>query len=75
MSVAIWVARACSGRAVGVNMIVGHRLDPGRAPLSSLGSKPACSSEDFPAPDGATTVCTPPVRSRVSRRAVNSAVS
>jgi hypothetical protein len=60
VSAATWVASALSGCAVGVNTIRGHRLDPGRAPSSSWGNRPACNSEDFPAPDGATTTYTPP---------------
>ncbi|GAA3490936.1 hypothetical protein GCM10018987_50190 [Streptomyces cremeus] len=54
------------GCAVGVHNATGHACDPGTgsSPRRSAGTRPARSSEDLPAPDGAATTSGPvPARS------------
>lgn len=55
---------------MGVNISWGQPFDPitGRTPLEIAGNNPARSSDDLPAPDGATTTSGPPSSKRSTNR-------
>lgn len=66
-----------SGCAVGVNRTTGHVSAPGIGkppPRRSAGTRPALSSEDLPAPDGATSI-SGPTPTRPKTRSTSSAVA
>ena len=69
-------ANSVSGSLVGVMTMRGHRSDPGICwPWARMGSSPARSSEDFPAPDAPVTTTSPPLAARAASFAVSSAAS
>ena len=70
------VASSVSGSLPGVMTTRGQHSDPGSClPAASAGSKPACSSEDLPAPDAPETMIMAGPASRPASLTINSAVS
>lgn len=70
-----WRRSAAIGWEVGVSHTCGHCADPGSEPRFSSASSPALRSEDFPAPEGATTTSAPPTARQASRRTSSLATS